>query len=120
VGSYAENLGQVAKWMDKYPNMCIDIAARLDQLGRQPYSAHDFITKYQDRVLFGTDYEGHFDDERTRDFYHIHYRFLQTKDEYFEHPFPDMLGQWRIFGLGLDEEVLRKVYSENAKRIFRL
>lgn len=120
VGSYAENLRQVSEWMDRYPNMCVDVAARLDQLGRQPYSARDFITKYQDRVIFGTDYEGHFDDRRTREFYHTHYRFFQTRDEYFQHPFPDMLGQWQIYGLDLDEAVLRKLYRDNAKRIFKL
>ena len=120
VGSYAENLGVVSKWMEKYPNMCVDVAARLDQLGRQPYTAKAFIERFQDRVLFGTDYEGRFDEARTRGFYHTHYRFFQTRDEYFEHPFPDMLGQWRICGLGLDEDVLRKLYRDNAKRIFKI
>lgn len=118
VGSYAENLSQVGKWLEKYPNMNVDISARLDQLGRQPYTARDFIQRFSDRVLFGTDYEASFSAERTREFYHTHYRFLQTKDEYFKHPFPDMLGQWRICGLGLDSNVLEKVYRSNAKRIF--
>ena len=120
VGSYAENLGKVAEWMEKYPNMCVDVAARLDQLGRQPYSARAFIERFQDRVLFGTDYEGRFGEARTREFYHTHYRFFQTRDEYFDHPFPDMLGQWKIFGLGLEEDVLRKLYRENAVRVFGL
>ena len=118
VGSHAENLGLVSRWMEKYPNMLVDVAARLDQLGRQPYTAKAFIERFQDRVLFGTDYEGHFTRERTRSFYHTHYRFFQTRDEYFEHPFPDMLGQWHICGLGLDEDVLRKLYRDNAKRVF--
>lgn len=118
VGSHAENLGLVSQWMEKYPNMLVDVAARLDQLGRQPYTAKAFIERFQDRVLFGTDYEGHFTPERTRSFYHTHYRFFQTRDEYFEHPFPDMLGQWRICGLGLEEDVLRKLYRDNAKRVF--
>lgn len=120
VGSHAENLPKVSQWMEKYPNMCVDVAARLDQLGRQPYTAKAFIERFQDRVLFGTDYEGRFDEARTRGFYHTHYRFFQTRDEYFEHPFPDMLGQWRICGLGLDEDVLRKLYRDNAKRIFKI
>ena len=120
VGSYAENLGKVAEWMEKYPNMYIDVAARLDQLGRQPYSARAFINRFQDRVLFGTDYEGHFNLERTRSFYHTHFRFFQTYDEYFDHPFPDFLGQWKVCGLGLEEDVLRKLYRENAVRVFGL
>lgn len=120
VGSYAENLGRVAAWLDKYPNMNIDVSARLDQLGRQPYTSKAFFEKYQDRILFGTDYEGNFDAKRTREFYHCHYRFFQTKDEYFDHPFPDFLGQWKIFGLGLEEPILRKLYRDNVKRIFKI
>ena len=120
VGSYAENLEQVGRWLEKYPNMYIDIAARIDQLGRQPYTARDFMTRFQDRGLFGTDYEGHFTEERTRSFYHTHYRFVQTRDEYFEHPFPDMLGQWNIYGLDLDNAVLEKLYRANAQRLFKL
>ncbi len=118
VGSYAENLKQVSEWMEKYPNMYVDTAARVDQLGRQPYTARSFIERFQDRVLFGTDYEGRFDEARTRGFYHTHYRFFGTLDEYFEHPFPDFLGQWRVCGLGLSEDVLRKLYRDNAKRLF--
>ena len=120
VGSYAENIAQVSDWMERYPNMLVDVAARLDQLGRQPYTAKAFIERFQDRVLFGTDYEGGFDEARTRSFYHTHYRFFQTRDEYFDHPFPDMLGQWKVCGLGLDESVLRKLYRDNAIRVFGL
>lgn len=116
--SYAENLSVVSKWLDKYPNLYTDIAARLDQLGRQPYSSFEFLNKYQDRVLFGTDYEGRFDKARTYEFYHTHYRFMQTRDEYFDHPFPDFLGQWKICGMGLDDSVLEKIYRTNAKKIF--
>ena len=120
VGSYAENLAQVSAWLERYPNMYVDVAARLDQLGRQPYAAKAFIERFQDRVLFGTDYEGRFDEARTRSFYHTHFRFFQTRDEYFDHPFPDFLGQWKIYGLGLDESVLRKLYHDNAARVFGL
>lgn len=120
VGSYAENLPQVSKWLEQYPNLYVDVAARLDQLGRQPYTARAFIERWQDRVMFGTDYEGWFSPERTREFYHTHYRFFQTWDEYFDHPFPDFLGQWKICGLGLERTVLRKLYRDNAIRIFGL
>ncbi|MBR1559815.1 MAG: amidohydrolase family protein [Clostridia bacterium] len=120
VGSWAENLPRVGEWLDRYPNMYVDVAARVDQLGRQPYTARDFIVRHQDRVLFGTDYEGHFTMDRARGFYHTHFRFFQTRDEYFDHPFPDFLGQWKVCGLGLEEDVLRKLYRDNAKRIFQL
>ena len=118
VGSYAENLKQVSDWLDRYPNMYVDVAARLDQLGRQPYTARSFIRRHADRILFGTDFEAHFTPARTRAFYHTHFRFFQTRDEYFDHPFPDMLGQWKICGLGLDKETLRKLYYDNARRLF--
>ena len=120
IGSYAENLAQVSAWLDKYPNMYIDVAARLDQLGRQPYSSRDFLTKYQDRVMFGTDYEGRFDRKHTEWFYHTHFRFFQTRDEYFDHPFPDFLGQWHICGIQLDDDVQKKLYRDNAIRLFKL
>lgn len=120
VGSWAENLPQVSRWLEKYPNLYVDVAARLDQLGRQPYTARAFIERFQDRVLFGTDYEGRFSMERTREFYHTHFRFFQTWDEYFDHPFPDFLGQWKICGLGLEESVLNKLYRDNARRVFGL
>lgn len=120
VGSYAENLAQVSRWLEQYPNMLVDVAARLDQLGRQPYTARAFIERWQDRVLFGTDYEGWYSPERTREFYHTHFRFFQTRDEYFDHPFPDFLGQWKICGLGLEAPVLRKLYHDNAARVFGL
>ena len=120
VGSYAENLPQVSKWLEQYPNLYVDVAARLDQLGRQPYTARAFIERWQDRVMFGTDYEGWFSPERTREFYHTHYRFFQTWDEYFDQPFPDFLGQWKICGLGLERTVLRKLYRDNAIRVFGL
>lgn len=120
VGSYAENLAQVSQWLERYPNMYVDVAARLDQLGRQPYTARAFIERWQDRVMFGTDYEGWFTKERTLEFYHTHYRFFQTWDEYFDHPFPGFLGGWRICGIGLEEEVLRKLYRDNAIKVFRL
>ncbi len=120
VGSYAENLKKVGEWLDLYPNMYVDIAARVDQLGRQPYTAKAFIEKYQDRILFGTDLEATFSEERIAEFYHTHYRFLQTKDEYFDHPFPDFLGQWKVFGLGLDDDVLEKLYFKNTEDILKI
>ena len=120
VGSWAENLSQVSRWLEKYPNMYVDTAARLDQLGRQPYSAKAFLERWQDRILFGTDYEGWFPEDRAKGFYHTHFRFFQTQDEYFDHPFPDFLGQWKIYGLGLDDQVLKKLYRDNAIRIFNL
>lgn len=111
-----ENLVQLSRWLEEMPNLYVDISGRVSELGRQPYAARKFLIDYQDRVLFGTDrYPGRPDQPRHR----VYYRFLETADEYFkyyEHPFPPS-GDWRIYGVFLPDEVLKKIYSENADRI---
>ena len=117
VGSYAENLEQVGRWLDTYPNMHIDIADRLNELGRRPYTARAFFTRYADRILLGTDLLP-VDIER----YPIYWTFLETYHEYF--PYRTNrgieLGNWRIYGIGLDDSVLQKIYFDNAARLLRL
>jgi amidohydrolase family protein len=126
VGHDAENLGYVSECMDRFPNMSVELGARIGELGRQPRSARKFFDKYQDRILFGTDAVPHgvetpqqiFGDE----LYEIYYRFLETEDEYFDYapaPTPPQ-GRWQIYGLGLPESILRKVYNENAGRLLGL
>jgi predicted TIM-barrel fold metal-dependent hydrolase len=113
VASSAEDLGAVGRWLDKYPNLYVDIAARIGELGRQPYSARAFLVKYADRVLFGTD------GPRVAERIGYHWRFLETFDEYFpyaENAFPPQ-GFWRIYGVSLPDDVLRKIYNENSARI---
>jgi len=108
-----EDLETVGKWLERYPNMYIDVDARISELGRQPYTARKFFLKYQDRIMFGTD------TTPRRDAYRIYYRFLETDDEYFDcaggH---QRQGFWMIYGLFLPEDVLEKVYHKNAERIF--
>jgi predicted TIM-barrel fold metal-dependent hydrolase len=106
----------VAEKLDKYPNMYIDIDARISELGRQPYATRKFFLKYPDRVMFGTD------TPPKRDAYRVYYRFLETEDEYFDYSTARVppQGRWRIYGLGLQEQVLRKVYHENAERVLRM
>ena len=108
-----EDLAEAARWLDVYPNLVLEIASRINELGRQPYTAREFFLKYADRILFGTD------GPRTPDRLLLYWRFLQTRDEYFpyaETPFPPQ-GFWRIYGVHLPDDVLRKVYFENAQRI---
>jgi predicted TIM-barrel fold metal-dependent hydrolase len=99
--------------MDACPNFYADISARIAELGRQPYTARDFFIAHQDRILFGTDSQP---DPQT---YAIYYRFLETRDEYFnygrEQPPGD--GRWQIYGLDLPDDVLPKVYADNARRV---
>lgn len=122
MGNFAENLANVAENLDRFPNMTVDIAARIGELGRQPRTARKFFDKYQDRILFGTDATPHGDEFPQQVFndqlYEIYYRFLETDDEYFDYA-PAKIppqGRWRIYGIQLPETILRKVYFENAAR----
>lgn len=113
IANNAEDLATVGQWLDRYSNLYVELASRIGELGRQPYSARDFIVKYADRVLFGTD--GPWPETRIR----LYWRFLETRDQYFpysEKEFPPQ-GLWQIYGLYLPDDVLRKVYSENAAQL---
>jgi predicted TIM-barrel fold metal-dependent hydrolase len=126
VGNFAENLGNVSENLDRFPNMTVDIAARVGELGRQPRTARAFFDKYQDRILFGTDATPHGDETPQQVFndklYEIYYRFLETDDEYFDYAPANVppQGRWRIYGINLPEPILRKVYNENAARELHL
>jgi len=114
VANYPEDLEYVSRFLEKHPNAYIDISARIDELGRQPYSSREFLIKYSNRVLFGTDMPV------WSDVYRSYFRFLETKDEYFE--YPDYIGRfgycrWRIYGVNLPDEVLENIYYRNACKI---
>src|SRR5690606_22942302 len=115
MGSQAEDLKTLGERLARLPNMFVDISGRVAELGRQPYAARRFLLEWQDRVVYGTDrYPGRPDQPRHR----IYYRFLETDDEYFkyyDHPFPPT-GEWRIYGVHLPPDVLRKIYQTNADR----
>jgi predicted TIM-barrel fold metal-dependent hydrolase len=126
VGNFSEDLQNVAENLDQFPNISVDIAARIGELGRQPITAGKFLDKYQDRILFGTDATPHGDEFPQQFFndklYEIYYRFLETNDEYFDYA-PAKIppqGRWRIYGVDLPDIVLRKVYYENAARLLRI
>lgn len=114
VANYPENLVYVAQLLDEHSNVYIDVSARLDELGRQPYSAREFIVKYQDRILFGTDMPA------TVEMYRFYFRFFETMDENFIPPdYDGTFGRyrWRICGIGLPDDVLKKIYHGNALRL---
>lgn len=126
VGNDAENLSYVGECMDRFPNMNVEIGARIGELGRQPRMSRRFFEKYQDRVLFGTDAVPNGTDTPQQIFndkmYEIYFRFLETEDEYFDYA-PAKVppqGRWRIYGLGLPDEILKKVYYENAARLLQI
>jgi predicted TIM-barrel fold metal-dependent hydrolase len=106
---HANDLARLARLLDRYPNVYVEVAAILAELGRQPYSTHDFMVRYQDRVLFGKDiYEP--------SEYPYYFRSFETRDEYFEY-YRRRHAFWRIYGFGLPDEVLRKIYYANALRL---
>jgi len=128
VGNAAENLAYVSKHLDEFPNTQVEIGARIGELGRQPRTCRKFFDRYQDRILFGTDAippplgnevpQQVFGDA----LYEIYYRFLETEDEYFDYapaPTPPQ-GRWAIYGIGLPDAILKKVYHDNAARLLAL
>ena len=109
MGWYPNNLGKLDSLMQVFPNMNVEIGAVIAELGRQPRTARKFFEKYQDRILFGKD-------SWVPSEYATYFRVLETDDEYFPyhkkyHAF------WRMYGLNLPDEVLKKVYYKNALRI---
>jgi predicted TIM-barrel fold metal-dependent hydrolase len=115
VANLPENLASVGQLLDTNPNIFIDFSARIDELGRQPYTARDFFVRYQDRILFGLDMPV------SPEAYRCYFRFLETRDEHFD--YPDYIGRfgvytrWKLCALDLPDTVLRKIYRENAIRL---
>ncbi len=126
VGNRPENLDEVSSWLDAYPNLHVEIGARLGELGRQPRRARKFFDQYSDRILFGTDASPNATSVPQQDLepemFRCYFRFLETLDEYFDYspaPTPPQ-GRWKIYGIGLPDSVLKKVYHDNAARILGL
>lgn len=118
VANYAENLQYVSTLLDENPNVYIDFSARLDEVGRQPYSARELFVKHQDRIIFGTDMPANI--ESSVDMYRCYFRFLETYDEAFYPPDYDGTfnrARWPICGIGLPSEVLEKIYYKNIIKI---
>ena len=112
VANWPENLDAVSSWLDKYPNMYVEFGARQAELGRQPGRSRKFFLDYQDRILFGTDAEPE------QAMYASYFRWLETSDEYFPYWGYPGQGRWEIYGVGLPDAVLEKVYHVNAEKIF--
>jgi predicted TIM-barrel fold metal-dependent hydrolase len=108
-GWYANDLATLGKLLEQYPNMMIEIGAIIAELGRQPRAAKAFFIKYQDRVLFGKD-------AYNPEEYYTYFRVLETADEYFPY-YKKYHAFWKMYGLDLPDDVLRKLYYKNALRI---
>ena len=111
-GSWPENLDFVEQTLQRFPNVMIETGAREGELGRQPNRARAIFMKYSDRIMFGTD-EG-----AGESMYKNYFRWLETADEYFPYAQYPAQGRWMIYGLGLPDQVLEKVYHRNAEKLF--
>lgn len=111
VANWPENLDDVSAWLDKYPNMYVEFGARQAELGRQPGRSRKFFEDYQDRIMFGTDADP---DEAM---YASYFRWLETNDEYFPYWGYPGQGRWEIYGMGLPDAILEKVYHSNAEKL---
>jgi predicted TIM-barrel fold metal-dependent hydrolase len=109
MGWMANDLDAAGAHLDKYPNVNYEIGAIIAELGRQPRRAKEFFTKYQDRILFGKD-------AYNKEEFYTYFRVLETEDEYFPY-YKKYHAYWKMYGLGLPDEVLKKVYYKNALRI---
>jgi predicted TIM-barrel fold metal-dependent hydrolase len=108
-GYRANDLAKAAVMLDTMPNVYLEVAAILAELGRQPRTAHAFFVKYQDRVLFGKD-------SFQPDEFPFYWRVFETNDEYFDY-YRDYHAFWKLYGMGLPDDVLKKLYYKNALRL---
>jgi predicted TIM-barrel fold metal-dependent hydrolase len=106
---YGNNLARAARQLDQLPNLVLELGAVLYDFGRQPRAARDFFIKYQDRVLFGKD-------AWAASEFPYYWRVFETADEYFDY-YRDYHAFWKLYGLDLPDEVLKKVYFKNALRV---
>ncbi len=112
MGWYANDLARLGELLDEMPNMYVEIGAVIAELGRQPRMAKQFFEKYQDRVLFGKD-------SYQPSEYPTYFRVLETADEYFPY-YKRYHAFWKMYGLDLSDDVLRKLYYQNAMKLLGL
>lgn len=109
LGWHANDLARLGRMLDSFPNLYSEVGAVLYDLGRQPRTARAFLIKYQDRILFGKD-------AFQPDEYPYYWRVFETEDEYFDY-YRDYHAFWKMYGLGLPDPVLQKIYYQNALTI---
>jgi hypothetical protein len=109
LGWMGNDLDRLGEHLDTYPNVMTEIGAVLAELGRQPRRARKFFEDYQDRVLFGKD-------SYNVSEYYTYFRVLETNDEYFNY-YRKRHAFWKMYGLGLPDQILKKLYYKNALRI---
>ena len=108
-GWHGNDLGRAARMLDTMPNVYFEVGAVLYEFGRQPRASREFFTKYQDRVLFGKD-------AYQPSEYPYYFRVFETNDEYFDY-YRDYHASWKLYGMGLSDQLLKKLYFQNALKV---
>jgi predicted TIM-barrel fold metal-dependent hydrolase len=109
MGWHANDLARLGRMLDEMPNLYVEVGAILYDIGRQPRAARDLFVRYQDRILFGKD-------SYQPEEYPYYFRVFETRDDYFDY-YRHYHAFWKLYGIGLPDEVLKKVYYRNALRI---
>lgn len=110
LGWMGNDLKKLGEHLDKYPNVMTEFGAVIAELGRQPRTARQFFIDYQDRIMFGKD-------SYNKEEFYTYFRVLESDDEYFDY-FRKRHAFWKMYGLNLPDDVLKKVYFQNALRVF--
>ncbi len=130
LANHPEDLDYVDRLLDSCPNLFVDVAARLGEIGRhEAAKTRKFFIKHQDRILFGSDLIvtprgmqlGSVSEEPPTfkdalKFYADHRRFFETADRNIPHPTPSQ-GPWTINAINLPRDVLGKLYQTNAEKL---
>jgi uncharacterized protein len=106
LGWLGGDLARLGRLLDERSNVYTEIGAVLAELGRQPRFARAWLIQHQDRVLFGKD-------AWAASEYPVYFRVLETADEYFDY-YRKRHAFWKMYGLDLPDEVLKKIYYKNA------
>lgn len=116
----------LANLFDKHSNLYGDISARYAEFSAVPRTTAAFFEKYQDRIVYGTDYgfetfpddpsKPYGNNTETDQMFRMTFRVLETADEHFY--ITDLVGyKWPLYGLDLSDETLQKIYRGNALKI---
>jgi uncharacterized protein len=109
LGWMGNDLGRLGALLDEIPNMHVGLGAVIYEIGRQPRFARAFFERYQDRILMGKD-------SYAQEEFHVYFRIFESEDEYFDY-YRRRHAFWQMYGMGLPDAVLRKIYYENALRL---
>lgn len=104
------DLSRLGKMLDQHPNLFADIGARFAEIAPVPRAVSQFFQRYQTRILYGTDMYPE------TEMYRESFRLLETADEHF-YTTQFSKYHWAWYGFALPDELLKKIYRENAARL---